>query len=79
VSTALALTLVDEAVKAHSSLKFVSTSRDCVTRCKNLIQMGNDCVDILPPSLLATENDYPRHATLNTFIHIPGIHVLCGM
>jgi hypothetical protein len=63
VSTALALTLVDEAVKAHSSLKFVSTSRDCVTRCKNLIQMGNDCVDILPPSLLATENDYPRHAT----------------
>lgn len=58
-AAALALTLVDEAVKAHSSLKFVSTSRDCVTRCKNLIQMGNDCVDILPPSLLATENDYP--------------------
>jgi hypothetical protein len=52
---------VDEAVKAHSSLKFVSTSRDCVARCKNLIQMGNDCIDILPATLFSTEQDYPRY------------------
>ncbi len=33
-------------MRAHSSLKFVTTSRDAVLHCKNLIQFANDALDI---------------------------------